>query len=292
MNNSLLANSDISKFTLPVRPKDGHKGTFGQVLIVAGSRDMSGAAYLAAKACYRAGAGLCRILTPRENLPVLAALLPEALLTGYNADAPELPILAKALSSADVLVLGCGMGTSSSARTVLSYFLRHRSIPTILDADALNLIAKSSMLLQRAKGAILTPHAKEMARLCGCSIEEINADPVGIAHGFAEKHGVVCVLKGHRTVVADGTGRIYENETGNCGMATGGSGDVLAGIIGGLAAGCRLEDSDLFRPAVLGVLLHGMSGDDAAARLGEYSVMASDLIDSLPHAIKELLAKQ
>ncbi len=276
-------------FDLPYRPADSHKGTFGKVLLVCGSPEMSGAAYFAAKACYRMGAGLCRILTARENLPVLATLLPEALLTGYDAKEPEADILEDALAWADVLVMGCGLGTSSASRSVLSQLLRARKIPCVLDADALNLLARNPTLFKYAKGAILTPHAMEMSRLCGKDLSEITADPEDVAYRFAKKHGVVCVLKGHRTAVSDGGELLYRNETGNSGMATGGSGDVLAGIIGGLLAGSLKEGPDAFRCACLGVRLHGQCGDHAAERLTEYSVMASDLIDSLPFVLKDTM---
>ena len=279
---TILPNEGLTKATLPSRPADSHKGTFGKVLLVAGSRDMAGAAYFAAKACYRMGAGLCRILSVRENIPVLATLLPEALLTGYDADNPDLDTVAAAEEWADVRIIGCGMGTSPSAKRILSLLLRSSDKPTVLDADALNLIAQSPSLLAHARGSILTPHAMEMARLLNTSPEVITKDPAEIAHTFAKKNGLICVLKGHRTVIADGSGTVYRNETGNSGMATAGSGDVLAGMIGGLLAGGLHEDADNLTMTRLAVSLHGRCGESASARLTEYSVMASDLIDEIP----------
>lgn len=285
---SILSNNDFHRGSLPGRPAESHKGTFGRVLLVCGSRDMAGAAYFAAKSCYRMGAGLCRILTVKENIPILATLLPEALLTGYDAENPDLDTVAAAEEWADVLVIGCGLGTSPTARKILSYLLRNTSKPTVLDADALNLMASNPSLLSHAKGAILTPHAMEMARLMGTDVAEITENPANIAYGFAKRHGTICALKGHRTVITDGGDTVFRNETGNSGMATGGSGDVLAGMIGGLLAGGLHGGADGLTLTRLAVYLHGLCGEAASARLTEYSVMASDLIDEIPNVLRSL----
>ncbi|MBR2354071.1 MAG: NAD(P)H-hydrate dehydratase [Clostridia bacterium] len=281
-----ISNNDCKELLLPDRPHDSHKGTFGRVLVVAGSHNMAGAAYFAAKACYRMGAGLCRILTVKENFSVLASLLPEALLTCYDGDDPDPDVIAEAEEWADVLVIGCGMGTSEAARRILSYLLRHTDKPRVLDADALNLLARNPSLLKYARGAILTPHSMEMARLCGCGVEEVESSRAKIAHGLAKRTDSVCVLKGHRTLITDGKGILYRNETGNSGMATAGSGDVLAGMIGGLLAGGHLEEPDPLRWARLGVCLHGLCGEAASEELTEYAVMASDLLDAIPSVLR------
>ncbi len=273
---------------LPRRPQYSHKGTFGRVLCVCGSEGMAGAAYLAAKAAYRMGCGLCKLLTPHSNLPVLATLLPEALLSGYDQADPDLHVVAEAEEWADVLVIGCGLGVTAGSRRILSHLLRTSNKPKVLDADALNLLAKNPSLLSHAKGAILTPHAMELSRLVGLSPEAIAADPVGQAYDFAKGHSLICVVKGHRTAVSDGSPLVYRNTTGNSGMATAGSGDVLSGILGGLLAQSPDGKPDPFTCACLGVYLHGLCGEEASARLTEYSVMASDLIDALPGVLKNL----
>ena len=270
---------------LPERPQESHKGTFGRVLVVCGSRGMCGAAYFAAKACYRMGAGLVRILTAEENLIPLQTLLPEAIVSAYGADGPEPRLLAEAEAWADVLVIGCGLGVTPVSRKLLAELLRKSQKPKVLDADALNLLARNPSLMKYVRGAILTPHPLEMARLCGCSAEEVLADSAAMAHMLAAKHGVVCVLKRHRTVISDGEDAVWENTTGNSGMATGGSGDVLSGMIGGLLAQSHRMLSPL-DGARLGVYLHGACGDLAARRLSEYSVMAADLLDAIPEVMR------
>lgn len=274
--------------SLPPRPERSHKGSFGRVLCVCGSVGMCGAAYLTAHAAYRVGAGLVRILTPKENRVILQTLLPEALVTTYDASSPDPMVIRDAADWADVLVIGCGMGVSPSSRSILSDLLRSCDKPKILDADALNLLARNPSLLKHAKGAILTPHAMEMSRLTEKSVEEILENPAAAAYEFAKKHGVICVLKDHETVVSDGSALLYRNNTGNSGMATGGSGDVLSGILGGLLAQAKGDRQNLFVLATLGVYLHGLAGDLKAEELTEYSLMARDLVDGLPLAIKKV----
>ena len=272
---------------LPRRPKQSHKGTFGRVLCVCGAAGLCGAAYLSAKAAYRMGAGLVRILTVEENRPVLQTLLPEAIVTVYDKASPDPHTVEEAEAWADVLVIGCGLGVTPSSRSILSRLLRNSQKPKVLDADALNLLARNPSLLKHAAGAVLTPHPLEMSRLTGVSPEELLADTAGAAYRFAKKHGVVCVLKEHRTAVSDGGARVYRNTSGNSGMATGGSGDVLAGMIGGLLAQSGNGGLSPFTAATLGVYLHGLCGDVAAERLSEYSVMAGDLLDALPTVLRD-----
>ena len=160
---------------LPLRPQESNKGTFGRVLCVCGSLGMCGAAYLAAKAAYRVGAGLVRILTVEENRTVLQTLLPEAIVTTYDAENPDLARIEDAAAWADVLVIGCGLGVTRTSRTLLSHLLRTSQKPKVLDADALNLLSRNPSLLKYTAHAILTPHPMEMARLCGRSVEEVLA---------------------------------------------------------------------------------------------------------------------
>ena len=276
---------DIS---LPPRPSNSHKGTFGKVLCVCGSVGMCGAAYFAAKAAYRAGAGLVKILTVEENRPVLQGLIPEALVSVYDSTHPESRIIDEAVAWADVLVVGCGLGTSLAARSVLSYVLRSPQKPTVLDADALNLLSMHPALMARARGAILTPHLGEMSRLSGKDIETIAKDPQAEAYEFAKRTGTLCVLKGRRTVISDGGPRLFVNRSGNSGMATGGSGDVLAGLLGGLLSQEQNRSIDPLSLTAIAVYIHGTCGDLAAERLTEFSVMASDLLDAIPSALMGL----
>ena len=272
---------------MPRRPSESHKGTFGRVLCVCGSRGMAGAAYFSGKAALRCGAGLVEILTTEDNRTVIQTLLPEAVVSVYDADAPDVELIKAAVSRADAVVCGCGLGVSDSSLTVLGTVLRTSDVPTVLDADALNLLSRNPSLLKYVAGRIITPHVMEMARLTGKSADEITADRNALCREYAQKHGVICVLKGHRTAVSDGGDRIYINMSGNSGMATGGSGDVLAGIIVGILAQSREGQLTAMQVACLGVYIHGVCGDVAAQKLGEYSLIASDIVDALPEILKD-----
>ncbi len=278
--------SDLSR--LPDRPRRSNKGTFGRVLCVCGSETMSGAAYLCAKAAYRTGAGLVEILTPEANRIILATLLPEAIITTYSSAAPELSVIREAKKRADAIVIGCGLGTSLESKKVLCSVLSETSVPCVVDADALNIIARDDDLFSLLNGKIITPHPAEMSRLLGgADIEYLLDNAEKTAFDFANAHGCVCVLKTHETIVSDGSERVFRNNCGNSGMATGGSGDVLAGIIGGILAQMKNDPSaDLTLAATLGVYIHALAGDCAAKRLGERSMMAGDIIDSLPEILK------
>lgn len=273
---------------LPRRPAESNKGTFGRVLCVCGSKGMAGAAYLCAKATLRCGAGLVEIFTPEENRIVLQTLLPEAIVTTYDADEPQLHELERAVSRATAIVCGCGLGTSRQASSILGRVLRSSSVPTVLDADALNILSRNAALMKYAKGKIITPHLYEMSRLTRIDAEQIAAEATTVCQSFAQSHELVCVLKGHRTAVSDGGASVYINRSGNSGMSTAGAGDVLAGVIGGILAQNRDGALSEFQVASLGVYIHGLSGDAAAEMLGEYSVIASDIIDCLPKILKHV----
>lgn len=266
---------------LPARKERSCKGDFGRVLCVCGSVGMSGAAYLCAKSAYRTGAGLVEIFTPEENRIILQSSLPEAIITAYN-EQNAIELLLTSIERADCIVAGCGLSVTPLSRKVLSTLLHNvdtSKTPLILDADALNLISRNPSFLKYVRGAIITPHALEFSRLSGNTVEEILSSPDSLAYQYARKASLICVLKDHNTVVSDGSERLYINNTGNSGMATAGSGDVLSGIIAGLAAQGRSASLDI---AALGVYIHGLCGDIAARSLSEYSLMASDLIDALP----------
>lgn len=265
-------------FRLPERRADSHKGSFGRVLVIAGSDDMSGAAYLSAKAAYRMGAGLVEVLIPECNAPVIRSLLPEAVVTAYSTEAFTISKIGDSCIWADVIVIGPGMGTKPYVLTILNYVMQYSKIPVIIDADALNIMAANrDMYSMLNKQTIVTPHIKEMERLTGQQSSDIKRNPIDTAKAFSNITGAVCVLKDARTVVTSAYNDVYINMSGNEGMATGGSGDVLTGIIAGLIS----QKMEAYKAAVLGVYLHGLAGDKAKERLGSCSLMAGDIINNI-----------
>lgn len=265
---------------LPPRPAVSHKYTFGRVVAVCGSEGMCGAAYLCAKAAYRTGCGLVEIVTPDQNRIPLQTLLPEAIVTCYDSQDPDKNIIRNSVRRADAVAVGCGLGTSLTSVKVLDAVLRAADVPTVIDADALNILARDKSLWDALHApCIITPHMGEMARLTGTSTDDILNDVPKAAAELAAKHGVICLLKHHKTAISDGKS-MYINQFGNSGMATGGSGDVLAGIIASLLAQQKNADN-LCRTAALGALIHSLAGDRTAEKLGEYSVMASDIIEEI-----------
>lgn len=270
---------------MPKRRTESNKGDYGRVLCICGSVGMCGAATLSAKAAYRTGAGLVDIFTPEENRVPLQISLPEAIVTAYNEKELEEKLRAS-VKRADSIVVGCGLGGSDLSEKLLTLLLPILDKPRVIDADALNIISKNEPLKKYLKGAVITPHPLEFSRLSHIPVEDILRDTPAAAQKFARTHGTVCVLKTHATAVSDGGEPVYVNNSGNNGMATGGSGDVLAGIIGGLLAQGKNSTLSLSKTAALGVYIHGKAGDIAAARLGEYSLMASDIIDAIPEVLK------
>ncbi len=279
---------------LPPRQPDSHKGDFGRVLVVAGSRGMSGAAVLCAGAGLRAGAGLVRLAVVKEILPIVAAANPcytTAALAqddaGRIARAAETDILRLAEDN-DVVAVGPGLGRSPDLDTLLPILMRQIARPLVLDADALNAFAAQPDKLmgpgQMGPGPprIVTPHPGELARLARATTAAIQAQRKQTAVDFAAKHQLIVVLKGHQTIVTDGR-RLYQNTTGNPGLATGGTGDVLTGVIAALV-GQGLEP---FAAAQLGVHMHGLAGDLARDELGEIGLVASDLLHYLPRAFRK-----
>lgn len=267
---------------LPERRADGNKGTFGKVCLAAGSRDVGGAAYLSACAAFRGGAGMVRLITHEANRSFLLQKLPEAMLLSYGRDSSGLSgeALADALTWADVLAAGPGMGLGEEAEMLLSGMLA-REKPLVLDADAISLLAEKETLgkalTARSAPAVLTPHLGEMSRLTGMEVVAIKAALVETAQEWAARLNAVLVLKDARTIVASPDGRAYINQSGNSGMATAGSGDVLTGLVCAMLA----QGMTAFDGAAAAVFLHGLAGDAAALKLGEYAVMATDIIDGL-----------
>ncbi len=261
---------------LPQREAYSNKGTYGKVLLIAGSEEMNGAALLAARAAFRSGCGMVRIFTPECNRAVLQTGIPEAMVSVWRPDEPEETVkkrLADALAWSDVAGIGPGLGTSPMAACLLDFVLEHFEKPLVIDADGLNLLAKRQDAVQRSN-VILTPHIGEMARLTGKSRADIASELAVSAQSYAAGQGVVCVLKDARTAVSDGK-QIYLNTSGNDGMAVAGSGDVLTGVICGLLA----QHLPCFQAAALGVFLHGLAGDLAKREIGAYGMTAGDIAD-------------
>lgn len=268
---------DIKKM-LPKRMAYSHKGSYGKVTLFVGSEGMAGAACLAAKAAYCTGCGLVQVVTPKSNRLVLQTVLPEAIVTTYTKENLDENFIEKAVQWADVVGIGCGLGQSEEACFITEYVLKNVSKPLIVDGDGLNILAKNPELLKgHVQPLILTPHLLEMSRLCNISVSEIQNNLVETAVEFSKDYDVCCVLKDARTIVANGDTSVYVNVTGNHGMATGGSGDVLAGMICGLAAqGMTKQDA-----AIAAVYLHGNAGDRAKARLGAEKMLAGNIIEHI-----------
>lgn len=266
----------------PKRNTNGHKGSFGKVLLIVGSKGMSGAAYLCAKAAYTVGAGLVQIYTHEENRVILQEMLPETIISTYHDyDKDQLHEL---LRWADVVGIGCGLGMGEAAEQIVRETLHTVHIPCVVDADALNLISKDVTILRDKRNLILTPHMKEMARLLSFELRDLQNDKIKYLQQFVEKYPVTCVLKDARTLVANTEENIFFNLTGNSAMAKGGSGDVLTGIIAGILA----QKATLYDAACLGVYLHGTSGDYARDKKGLYSVLAGDLIENISPILKQI----
>jgi ADP-dependent NAD(P)H-hydrate dehydratase len=274
--------------TLPPRPRDSNKGRFGSVLVVAGSRGMAGAAALCGAAALRSGAGLVRIATPAEVQPTVASFEPSYMTYPLPCDENGLiqlttaqPILERLVKTASVIAVGPGLGQSDDIRQLVRFLISSAGKPLVIDADGLNALAGQTDLLSGlSHPVIVTPHPGEFARLIGAQIAEVQSDRIGRATRMAALSGsLVVVLKGAGTVVTDGR-RYYINTTGNPGMATGGTGDVLTGVIAALLA----QKLSPFEAAQIGVFIHGLAGDIARDQNGEIGMIAGDLVDALPDA--------
>lgn len=271
-----LETSDLKR--IPSRSPNGNKGTFGKVLVVAGSKEMAGASILCARAVMRCGAGMVKVITYASNRTILQQAIPEAMIGTYENIDEAIVELDKGLKWADVVVCGCGLGTECISQQIVMHLIKKCRLPLVLDADALNIMSKQMDLFERINTTcIITPHLGEMSRLCGKTIDEIKENLIKSAKTFAEKYHVYCVLKDAVTCIANPDGTIYLNLSGNSGMATAGSGDVLAGIIGALLA-VHTSEHDA---GALGVFLHGLAGDMAKEKYGESFMTASDIIEQL-----------
>ena len=279
---------------VPARASDSHKGDFGRVLIVAGSRGRTGAAHLAAIGALRSGAGLVTVATPRSCLPIIAAMGPEYMTEALDEtvsggiDFASLDRLFEL--DADVIAVGPGIGRDPATAAFVHGLLERAGVPVVLDADALNAFSGDPDRLMGRDGVdvIVTPHPGEMARLLGIPIEAVQVDRVEHARRFAASHRVHVVLKGHRTVIAGPDGRTFVNLTGNAGMATGGTGDLLTGMIAAWVA--QLLDAEA--ACKLAVYLHGTAGDLAEADEGEAALIASDIAGRLGDSLLELIGRR
>lgn len=281
---------------LPDRPADGHKGTFGRVLIVAGSRGMGGAAALAGAAALRGGAGLVSVAVPESTLVAVASIEP-SYMTIPLSETPDGHVTEKAfgeiqpyLANKNAVAIGPGLGTNSQVRGLVRRMFFEVDIPLVVDADGLNVLAQDFRAsaakrsgIAESSSRVLTPHPGEFARLCGSSISEVKRDRESAARQFAAEHNVLIVLKGPGTIISDGD-RLAVNSTGNSGMGTGGSGDVLTGLMAAVLA----RGGDVFEAARLAVWLHGRAGDIAAKANSQPGMIASDLPGFLGAAWKEL----
>ena len=303
-----ISREDISALFPPVS-KRANKGDMGRVLCICGSYDgkgssMCGAAYFSAMAAYRCGAGIVEIFTHRKNYESLASLIPEAVFSLYDTDEESVSEICSRLpdkiEKADSIVLGCGLGKSELSIEMTKTTLQSARVPLVIDADGLNILSENDNLWsllspEQRKMTVITPHMGEMSRLCGKSISDILVTPNTVAIEYAKSRGIICLLKDHNTVITDGE-TAFINHSGNEGMATGGMGDVLSGIIGALLARDTLAEwisdercafsSVLYRTATA-AYIHGLSGDCAAELVGGYSLMASDVLRSIPEIIKE-----
>jgi NAD(P)H-hydrate epimerase len=292
----LLEGADVLR-VFGERAPDAHKGTFGHLLVVAGSVGKTGAAVLAATAALRAGVGLVTVATPAPALPMVAGGRPEIMTEPIPVNASgsvareACDRVLSLAASRDAAVIGPGLGQEPGVREFVREFVRRCPVPLLVDADGLNALSPPAGgrirgpldALELGRPTVLTPHPGEMARLSGLRPDEVQKRRLEVARSLARETGSLVVLKGHRTLVVDATGRAAVNSTGNPGMATGGTGDVLAGL-----AGALLARHDPWEAASAAVYLHGLAGDLAAARRGQASLLAGDVLEALPDALRSL----
>ncbi len=288
---NLITPRDIALLVGP-RPTAANKGNFGHVLVIGGSLGKAGAAAMAGISALKVGAGLSTIATPKSVLPTVAGFHPEVM-TEPLPETPEGTIAENALSVVGRLaetkaVLAVGPGISRNAETAgfVRALMKRHTMPIVLDADGLNAFEGSSGELNgKSAPLVLTPHPGEMARLTGLTIPAIQRDRINVARNFARDHGLVLVLKGHRTLIANPDGEVWVNTTGNPGMATGGTGDILTGMVAGLIA---QHPQQILQAVLAAVDLHGLAGDVARESIGEHSMVATDLLSSLPEAFSRV----
>jgi NAD(P)H-hydrate epimerase len=287
----VITAKDIVHLFAP-RPPDSNKGSFGHVLVLGGSVGKAGAAVMAGIAVLRVGAGLSTVATARSVLPTVAGFHPELMTEPLEeTDQGSLSMqayerVAKLAEQMTVLAIGPGISRHPETSDLVRHLVDRSATPTVLDADGLNAFAgQADRLNGKGRTLVITPHPGEMARLLECSIAEVQRDRIQTARSFARQHDLIVVLKGHRTLVAEPGGEVWVNPTGNPGMATGGTGDVLTGITSGLLA---QNPHRAFEAVIAAVYLHGLSGDVGCESMGEQPLIATDLIAALPDAIRRV----
>lgn len=286
-----VTDGEYVKSLLPKRCANTHKGTYGKVLVIAGSRGMSGAAYLASLSAQKSGAGLVTLACPSSINDILESKTTEVMTlplpdTDGHISEAAIPVLLEYADKSDTILIGPGLGRSEDIKKVVSAVLKHSRVPVIVDADAINAVSEDTDIISEcASDIIFTPHTVEFARLTGHNASYIEENRISTTLEFAEENGVVVLLKGSRTVVTNPRLEQYINTTGNAGMATGGSGDVLAGLCASLCAR-GLECGDA---AAAAAYIHGTAGDIAAVRTGQEGLTASDILSALPDAFCRIL---
>lgn len=278
---------------LPRREENSHKGNFGKVLAFCGSKGMCGAAVMASEAVLKSGAGMATLATPKCISDIAAQKLTEVMTLALPTDGEVVSKTAQAmlkdkLAKQDILLCGCGLGTAESVKEIVTKLVLETQKPMIIDADAINVLASNINVLKKKKApVVLTPHLVEFSRISGRSIEDIRKNRIGIAREFAKEFDVTLVLKNADTLVVCPDGRVFINISANSGMATAGSGDVLSGIIAGLAA----QGAKLCNAACLGVYIHALAGCIAREKVGEYSMTACDILNAVPLAFVQAAEK-
>jgi NAD(P)H-hydrate epimerase len=276
---------------IPLRREDAHKGDFGKVFVVAGSPGMTGAAYLSSMGALRAGSGLVINGIPKSLNPIMEVKLTEVMTLplaetrncglGKKAEKAILDLAKKC----DVVAMGPGLGSDKETRFLVKQLIRKIDCPLVLDADGINALEGNQSYLKKRKGkkTVITPHPGELARLIKKDVPYVQSRRTAIAREVADNTGAIVCLKGHGTVVVEPGGEVYVNETGNSGMATGGTGDVLTGMIASFIG----QGVDAYSATVSAVYLHGLAGDFAAEKKGPFSLAASDILDFLPEAFQK-----
>lgn len=287
--NTNLTDKEFISLVIPERKDEFNKGNCGKLLIVTGSLGMAGSGCIAAKASLRTGSGLVYIAGPSSIINIYQSVVPEAVAIGLNDNngiisEQSTDIILKMLKKCNVIAIGPGISTEKSIYNIVRSVAENANIPIVIDADALNVIAKDTSIFDKfQKDVVITPHPGEMSRLTGLDISYIQQNRIEVARKYASLWGVVVVLKGARTIIADKSGEVYINPTGNSGMATAGSGDALTGVIASLIG----QGVCAFDAAIAGVYLHGLAGDIAAKSKGLYGLNAMDIVESIPCAIMQ-----
>lgn len=286
----ILTTKDMVKTLIPVRSADANKYSVGSLICICGSYGYAGAAILSLRAALRSGVGFVRCVLPESIYPIVSSAVPEAVFSVMTDNekgtlkAESIKEILRLAARADAMLIGCGMGCNDDTVKIVSAVLENCSVPVLLDADGINCVSKHINILRETEcDIVVTPHEKEMERLCKTPASEIRKNREQCAGAFSDQYGVVTVLKGKDTVIASENSEVFVNPTGNSGLATLGSGDVLSGITASLMAqGAEARDA-----AVAGVYLHGLSADICRDKLTMYSMLPSDVIDNLHLAIKE-----